>query len=64
MKRIDLPGGWSLVKCTDRDSMHDRDWFLADTEGMWVAKFWDGPGTGKRDCIAFAKSLGVKVKKK
>lgn len=51
MRRIDLPGGWYLVMCDEPDSKHYRDWFLSTPdrrsgrheEGVWVAKFWDGP---------------------
>lgn len=59
--RIDLPGGWHLARCTDAASPRFGEWFLSDPEGLWVAHFWDGAGTGRDDAVAFARSLGVQV---
>ena len=72
LNRIDLPGGWYLVRCLESDSKHYNDWFLSTPDGyatqgydaggsIWVAKFWDGPQAGLDDSIAFARSLGVKI---
>lgn len=62
--RIDLPGGWYLIRDDDPGSAEHRNphhlcWFLSEPEGIWVAKFWDGPEAGGGDCAAFARSLGV-----
>lgn len=65
--RIDLPGGWYLIR-DDEECIHEGCWFLSrpddnhgGTEGVWVAKFWDGPDTGECDAKDFAQSLGVKL---
>lgn len=56
---LHLPGGWSLVRDEDVTSVHHGEWFLSDPEGIWVAKFWDGPQAGEEDCRDFAKALGA-----
>ena len=57
--RVDLPGGWYLVRDDEKGSLHYRDWFLSspDPSGIWVAKFWDGPTAGKSDVRNFALSV-------
>jgi hypothetical protein len=61
--RIDLPGGWYLVRDDDSNSPHFKEWFLSTPdgprhrEGCWVAKFWDGPQAGQDDAAAFAASI-------
>ena len=41
--RIPMRGGWYLVRDDDPSSkQHFGCWFLADPNGFWVAKFWDG----------------------
>lgn len=59
--RLDLPGGWYLVRDDDPEGGHYQEWFLSEPGGVWVAKFWDGPEAGEGDSRAFAKSLGVQV---
>lgn len=65
MNRIDIPGGWYLIR-DDRDGNHKGCWFLStpdkgDDEGSWVAHFWDGPDAGEHDVRAFARALGIDV---
>ena len=55
--RLDLPGGWYLVRCEEQDSPHCDEWFLSNPEHVWVAKFWDGPAAGQEDAETFAAAI-------
>jgi len=55
--RIELPGGYALVRCTDETSPHHEEWFLEEPGKVWVAKFWDGPSAGAEDAGAFASAI-------
>ena len=64
---IPLRGGWALMRDDDegtgtKPNPHYQDWFLSGPptdigEGIWVAKFWDGPEAGEKDAIAFAYAI-------
>jgi hypothetical protein len=55
--RIDLPGGWYLVRDDEPNSKTAGEWFLSEPDGVWVAHFWDGRQAGEDDARAFAISL-------
>jgi len=60
--RIELVGGYALVRCDDKDSRHFGEWFLEEPGKVWIAKFWDGPQAGEEDCHAFAHAIHSALK--
>ena len=55
--RINLFGGWYLVRDEHGATSSRKKWYLSNSDGVWVAPFWDGDGS--EDAAAFAVSLGL-----
>lgn len=55
--RVDLAGGWYLVRDDKPEGKYFGEWFLSNPDDVWVARFWDGPYAGSEDAFEFVAAI-------